>query len=133
MAAASAPRPDGARTVGIAVLPGMPLFEIAVPMEVFATPRPGRNIRRLELPVALQAPVAISQNEPPAAARIAGKALAAQLARHIAQAAAGLIADGASGQQPGDNNHQGNYAFVHKAALTFSRIIDIFTPNRRPT
>lgn len=28
-------------TVGVAVLPGMPLFEIAVPCEVFATPRPG--------------------------------------------------------------------------------------------
>jgi AraC family transcriptional activator FtrA len=27
--------------VAVAVLPGMPLFEIAVPLEVFATPRPG--------------------------------------------------------------------------------------------
>ncbi|MGJ9412401.1 GlxA family transcriptional regulator [Aeromicrobium sp. CF4.19] len=29
------------RTVAVAVIPGMPLFEIAVPLEVFATPRPG--------------------------------------------------------------------------------------------
>jgi AraC family transcriptional activator FtrA len=34
-------RSDLPRTVGVAVLPGMPLFEIAVPLEVFGTPRPG--------------------------------------------------------------------------------------------
>jgi AraC family transcriptional activator FtrA len=32
---------SGASVIGVAVLPGMPLFEVAVPCEVFGTPRPG--------------------------------------------------------------------------------------------
>jgi len=33
--------PSGALVIGVAALPGMPLFEVAVPCEVFGTPRPG--------------------------------------------------------------------------------------------
>lgn len=32
---------SGASTIGVAVLAGMPMFEVAVPCEVFGTPRPG--------------------------------------------------------------------------------------------
>jgi AraC family transcriptional activator FtrA len=41
MTICTAGRTADPRTVAVAVLPGMPLFEIAVPMEVFAAPRPG--------------------------------------------------------------------------------------------
>ncbi|PKO36360.1 MAG: hypothetical protein CVU33_18745 [Betaproteobacteria bacterium HGW-Betaproteobacteria-6] len=57
-----------------------------------------RNIRRRQLSVAFQAPVIVTQDEPSASARIAGEALAAQFARHVAQATARLVAEGTCGQ-----------------------------------
>jgi len=69
------------------------------PSLALATARYGRHLRRQQLPVALQATFAVSQNETPATTRIAGKALSAHFARHVTQATARLIANRTSGEQ----------------------------------
>lgn len=84
----------------------------------------------MRLTIATQTAIAILQCKT-ATTGIARIALAAQLAGNVAQAATGLITDGACGQRSGKEKHYKESGFVHKAAKAFSGIIGIFTPIRR--